>query len=77
MVNRRSIQGVLAGMILVSLSLFLASHAPAQEARGPKMALPEQSFDFEEVLEGVVIDHTFQVLNQGDETLEIQRISTG
>lgn len=38
------------------------------------MVLKEQIFDFKEVWEGEVIEHTFQAFNQGDQTLEIKDV---
>ena len=49
----------------------------AQEARGPKMVLKEQAFDFKEVKEGAIISHSFKVFNHGDETLRILRVRPG
>jgi hypothetical protein len=64
---------------IVCIALFsLHSYsAPAQEVLGPKMVLKEQEFDFKEVKEGEIIKHTFQVLNEGDERLEIKKVSPG
>jgi hypothetical protein len=42
---------------------------------GPHLILQEQEFDFGKVREGSRITHIFTVLNQGDGTLEIRKIS--
>ncbi|MCD4717927.1 MAG: DUF1573 domain-containing protein [Desulfobacterales bacterium] len=49
----------------------------AQESKGPKMVLEGREFDFGEVKQGKVIEHTFRVLNQGDEVLQIIRVKPG
>ena len=68
---------VLKAIILSSLVFICAYSAPAQEVLGPKMVLKEREFDCGEVKEGEVIEYTFSVLNQGDETLEIIRVKPG
>ena len=67
----------LAGMICICLFAFSDYSCLAQEARGPKMVLKEQVFDFKEVKEGEIIEHTFKVSNQGDRTLKIIRVRPG
>lgn len=67
----------LVGMICIALFPFCVYSPLAQESRGPKMVLKERVFDFEEVNEGEVIEHTFKVLNQGDETLRIKKVNPG
>ena len=49
----------------------------ADQGHGPKMVLKEQDFDFGEVEQGEVITHTFNVLNQGEETLKIEKVNPG
>ena len=49
----------------------------AQETKGPKLVLKEPVFDFKEVKEGQVLDHTFQIFNHGDQPLEIKRVNPG
>lgn len=61
----------------IALFLLYAYSAYAQEVLGPKMVLKEREFDCGEVKEGEVIEHTFSVLNQGDEPLEIVRVKPG
>jgi hypothetical protein len=68
---------VLMTIILFSLIFLCAYPAPAQADSGPKMVLKEREFDCGEVKEGEVIEHTFSVLNQGDEPLEIVRVKPG
>ena len=68
---------VFMAIILTSLIFLYAYSAPAQEIKAPKMVLEEQEFDFKEVKEGEVINHTFKVLNKGDETLKIIKVRPG
>jgi hypothetical protein len=60
-------------LVLVALPL----SAPAGSATGPKMVMPEKHYDFKDVGEGVVIEHTFQVTNQGTEVLQIKNVNPG
>ena len=60
--------------------LFASAHphmAWAQKATGPRMVLKEKTVDYKEVDEGKIIEHVFQVLNQGDEPLEIRNVKPG
>jgi len=67
----------LFGIICIALFAFFGYSSLAQEPRGPKIVLKERVFDFKEVKEGEVIEHTFKVLNQGDRTLKIIKIKPG
>ena len=67
----------LAISLLFFLFAFWNFSALAQDVRGPKMVLKEQVFDFKEVREGDVVQHTFKVFNEGDQTLEIKNVRPG
>ena len=67
----------LVGTICILLFALCGHSSLAQEARGPKMVLKEQVFDFKEVKEGEVIRHSFKVFNHGNETLRILRVRPG
>ena len=56
--------------------LFCASEysASAQANGAPNMVLKKQIHDFKGVLEGELVEHTFEVLNQGDGDLKIERV---
>jgi hypothetical protein len=41
------------------------------------MVLPEKFFDFREVEEGKPLEHSFKVLNKGDQTLQITNVNPG
>ena len=66
-------------VILAVFFLFpcLGNSALAQGGQGPKMVLKEEIFDFKEVMEGEVIEHTFRVFNHGDQVLEIKKVAPG
>ena len=68
---------LLIGIILIILISLCGYPAIAQNVKGPKMVLKERVFDFKEVKEGEVIEHTFLVLNQGEEILEIKKVEPG
>jgi len=61
-------------IFLITLSL---TTGWAQQAIGPRMVLKEHVFDLKEVKEGETIEHTFLVLNQGDQSLEIKKVNPG
>lgn len=61
----------------VLLCFGLASFSPAKTPSGPSMVLPERFFDFKQVEEGKVLEHTFKVLNKGDQVLEIKKVNPG
>jgi len=59
------------------LSAFWGHPLLAQENRGPKIVVKEPVFDFKEIKEGDVVQHTFKVLNEGDQILEIKDVRPG
>lgn len=65
------------GLAAFLLLWLVGSTILAQEARGPKMLLKEEVFDFGEVKEGEVIEHAFEITNAGTETLEIKDVKPG
>ena len=68
---------ICSGVILV-LSLFVyPSVSAAEEISGPRLVIKERIFEHEEVEQGAIIEHTFQVLNEGNETLEIKKVVPG
>lgn len=65
------------GMLCSLLLIIIGYQALAQENHGPRMVLEERVFDFGEVKEGEVIEHTFKFFNKGEETLRIIRVKPG
>ena len=64
----------LACIVLLITHGYLSS---ADESKGPMMVLEEREFDCGKVLEGKTIEHTFKVLNRGDQTLKIIAVKPG
>ena len=48
-----------------------------QNNKGPRISVEGREFDFKEVKEGTVLEHTFKVLNIGDEPLKIISVRPG
>ena len=65
---------LIAGLLSIAI---WGETAPAQEHKGPRLAVEGREFDFKEVKEGVVLEHTFKILNKGDETLKIMSVRPG
>jgi hypothetical protein len=63
----------LTGAIL----LLLPWGAVGAEQAGPKMVIKELEYDFKQVKEGEVIEHSFLVSNKGDQVLEIRQVKPG
>jgi hypothetical protein len=63
--------------LCVLLCFALLSSSPAQTPSGPSLVLPERSFNFGDVDEGKVVEHSFKVLNKGDQPLEIRKVNPG
>ena len=66
--KKRLIPTTLASAFVLWLAL------PALCSAYPQMALKQQIHDFKDVLEGEILTHTFELLNQGDETLNIEQV---
>ena len=67
-------------LFLLSIALLAAFSVRdtfAQEPVGPKMVLENLVFDFKDVNEGKIIEHSFRVYNRGDRTLEIKKVKPG
>jgi len=64
---------VLTAAFLVHLN---AAHAAqADKDTGPQIQLTETTHDFGEVDEGALLEHRFKVLNPGNQTLHIEKVS--
>lgn len=60
-------------VIAISYYPALAQETPT----GPKMVLKERVFDFGKVRQGEIIEHSFWVLNKGDQPLKIIGVKPG
>jgi hypothetical protein len=67
-------QQVLAFMLVAVAAGFFSPPLPAQEQKGPQIAIKEATYDFGKVVEGAKLQHVFEVGNTGDAALDIQRI---
>lgn len=59
----------------MSFPLSLACAAPAEKGSGPRLHFEEMTFDFGQVVEGTMLEHTFKILNRGDQPLVIENVS--
>lgn len=64
-------------LIILILLLIPWSAYPQTVKQGPRLVLKEREFDFGKVKEGSRLSHDFSIQNQGDETLEIKKVSPG
>ena len=62
----------------VALSvLFLISLTQAKKTHSnPFSEIKERSFDFGQVKEGAILEHTFSIRNKGDKVLQVDRVKT-
>lgn len=67
MVNTAFVALVLAAGVLT---------LPAQELQGPRIRIPQERFDLGKVTPGGPVEHIFEIRNDGDEPLVIERIKT-
>lgn len=49
----------------------------AQDGIGPKMVIEQTEYNAKEVKQGEIINHTFKILNTGDQVLEIKSVKPG
>ncbi len=67
-------------MIVGLLSIALWGNlclAQDQAGKVPRMTVEGREFDFKDVKEGTVLEHTFKILNKGDEPLKIISVRPG
>jgi hypothetical protein len=76
---RRGLRNCLSFFCLTGAILLLlpCGAIGAEQPTGPKMVIKEMEYDFKDVKEGDLIEHAFQVLNQGDQVLEIREVRPG
>ena len=66
------------GALLVLFILCSIINVGAEEAKlEPVIVIPESVFDFHEVKEGTLLEHSFGVYNKGQQPLEIQNVKPG
>lgn len=65
-------------MLLCLTALLSGSNSGlAKDLQAPRLAVAEALFNAGEVMEGDIIKHTFQVMNQGDKVLRIKNVKPG
>lgn len=68
---------MLMPLCLIFLLCMWVSPVFSGETTGPKVVIENPDFDFKSVDEGTVVEHSFKVLNQGDQTLKIFSVRPG
>lgn len=61
-------------LLILGLYYYISSHIPLAQSIEPKLVLSEETWDFEEVLQGSKVTHFFNVKNEGEEDLIIKKI---
>jgi len=75
--SRRIRCSLRVGFLVGFLFLFSFNMVRAQETRAPKVSLVEDMFDFKEIVEGEIVNHSFTIKNKGNETLKILQVKPG
>ncbi len=68
---------LLTTLMSIILFVFSISSAAAREINGPDMFIANAVYEFKKVQEGETLEHTFRILNKGNQDLEIKRVSPG
>lgn len=64
--------------LFMLIILFPMTSIMAEEPKvSPVIVIPEKVFDFKDVKEGTVLEHTFKVYNKGDGVLTIKSVKPG
>jgi len=61
-------------MVLLMASLWLS---PASAADAPEAVVPNSLFQFDPVVEGMMVTHDFIIQNKGQAELKITKVRTG
>jgi hypothetical protein len=64
-------------VIPVLMLILCVTGGAAGEEPSPSAFLPEQVYTFEPVIEGAEVSHDFILQNKGNETLLIEKLSSG
>ena len=67
----------LISAIIILTFLSIPFSALAEKAQGPIIVLDEKVFNFNEVKEGEILEHTFKVVNKGAQPLRIKDVKPG
>ena len=63
-------------MVLMIVSIYACGKESAAGGGQPSAVVPEPSFTFNPVPEGMVVTHDYTVVNHGSDDLEITRIES-
>jgi hypothetical protein len=61
---------------VVMLAIGSAGSLTAQEIKGPKIAAKEMRYDSGNVVQGTQVNHVFEISNNGNEVLIIERVQS-
>ena len=64
-----------ACLLLLTLSVCRTGTADTV-GRGPTLVFLQAAFTFDPVVEGTVVTHTFTAVNQGTQTVRVNRVKT-
>ena len=70
-------KSVIACFFLIYIMILPVFSYGSEEQGRPNAAVPDNSHEFEPVLDGTQIVHDFVVLNKGSADLEIEKVETG
>ena len=73
MVNKKILAATF--LFLFVSTLYISAETTIKQA--PKAVLPERIYEFEPIVEGVVVSPMFILQNKGDAPLIIEKIKTG
>jgi hypothetical protein len=75
MIKPEPLLSLLLSFVLSSFLFCVTEHPASAQTTGlPRLVLKQQIHDFKNVLEGEILTHSFELLNQGDEPLKIVRV---
>jgi hypothetical protein len=60
--------------MLVLAAVAIAAAGFAGERQGPRISVKDARYDFGTVKPGAQLEHIFEIMNVGDEVLDIQRV---
>ena len=61
-------------LLCIVMTFMISVSVTAAERQGPKIAVKESRFDFGMVEQGAQPEHVFEIVNTGDEVLEIRQV---
>ncbi len=74
---RATIPRFLTSVLMISALVVVSLSVAVGDASDPLLVLPEKSFDFGYVVQGVSVSHPFVLRNGGGDSLFILRVKPG